>query len=88
MSDAWNERRSHEPDLINLTVRKVCAYSRSFLRQILLHSRTEKREIFASSRAEQGCDPVLALHSKRPNANKQPSLTLPAFFDAHASYTG
>lgn len=88
MSDAWNERRSHEPDLINLTVRKVYAYSHSILRQILQHSRTEKREIFASSCAEQGCDPVLALDSKRPNvnANKQPSL--PAFFDAHAMYTG
>ncbi len=37
MSDALNERRSHEPDLINvnLTVRKLYAYSRSILRQIL-----------------------------------------------------
>lgn len=89
MSEARNERRSHEPDLINLTARKVYAYSRSIVRQILRHSRTEKREILASNCAEQGRDPVLALDSQRPNANKQAqSPSLAAFFDAHAMYTG
>lgn len=84
MSDAWNERRSHEPELINLTER----YCTHILVQFYVKSTSipaQGNVRFLRSCAEQGCDAVLALNSKRPNANKQPQgPTLLAFFDAHA----